>query len=256
MKRSKWLLLLFVLAGAVRLDAQVIRLSDHCNPLITSLKGVCYVVRQDYALIGKDGVSYGKNNQSFFGYGYGPAVVWNNQLWFSPSTYYIHQRDSSAGSYGADFVPKSTTTYFKRPEQQVFTPIVLGESAVTPVRVKVDMADSVSGFNPEKPGTPVQRKTMVVTFECRDEVYTDTSRFQLGYLYTEVIKEPDGNVSLSAKKLGNNTRFGLVFDEVTETGRVHLEFRGFVEYINGKMVLSLMAEEDLVIKDTGKTKRK
>lgn len=235
---------------------QIIRLNNMCNPLVGSLSQIAFVVRQDYALKGTDGVMYGQNDQAYFGYRYGAGIVWNNQLYFSPLTYFAHKLDSSAMGYGSEYVPTPTNTYFKKTDASRFENIQSDLIKVTPEKALVPMPDSLSGMQPGSVEVGVTRKTILIVFECRDEVLTDTSKYDLNFLYNTIIREPSG-VRLKENNWGNHARFALVFEEITEIGSARLEFKGFAERVGENIVLNLVKVEDAPpVKEKAKPKRK
>ncbi|MHB1277705.1 MAG: hypothetical protein ACYC1Q_04840 [Bacteroidia bacterium] len=249
--------LLLFLASTYSASCQILRINNQCNPLIGSLEHVVYIVRQYYALKGSDGVLYGQNNQEYFGYRYGPALVWNGQLYVSPVTYYAHLRDSSATNYGAEYVPVPTTTSFKHLSQELFTKIDPEVLKATPEKATVVMTDSLSGSQPIGIESISTKKTLLVTFECRDAELSDTSKFKLNFLYADVIREPNGKMHIKETSLGNSVRFALVFDEITEIGIARLEFRGFAETMNGAVQINpVKVEEAPLTNDKGKSRKK
>ncbi|HCS20738.1 MAG TPA: hypothetical protein DIW47_09295 [Bacteroidetes bacterium] len=257
MKVKASLFLLFFLVTSYTATCQIIRINNQCNPLIGSLEQVVYIVRQDYALKGSDGVLYGQNNQEYFGYRYGPAIVWNGQLYVSPVTYYAHLRDTSATNYGAEYVPVPTTTSFKHVAQDLFTKIDPEALKATPEKATVVMTDSMSGSQPVGIESISTKKTLLVTFECRDVELSDSSRFKLNFLYAEIIREPNGKMHIKETSMGNAVRFALVFDEITEIGVARLEFRGFAETMNGAVQINPVKVEDAPeTNNNGKSRKK
>ena len=104
--------ILFTVTAALS-TAQPLRINTQCNPLVASLEDITYVVRQNYALMGDDGAMYGQNNQDFFGFRYGGAIIWNGQLYMSPTTYYAHLLDSTTQAYGKEYTPVPSKSFFK-----------------------------------------------------------------------------------------------------------------------------------------------
>lgn len=257
MRLKAFVFLSFLLASTYSAKSQTIRINNQCNPLIGSLESVVYVVRQDYALKGPDAVLYGQNNQEYFGYRYGAGIIWNGQLYMSPVTYYAHLRDTSATNYGAEYTPVPTNTSFKRLSADLFTKIASEGLKATPEKATVVMSDSLSGTQPEEREETISRKTILVTFECRDGELSDTSKYKLNFLYSDVIREPNGKMHLKEASLGNSVRFALVFDEITEIGIARLEFRGFAETMNGEVQINTVKVEPAPqTNDKGKPRRK
>lgn len=257
MRISTVFILLFLLATAPAAKAQTLRINNQCNPLVASLENIVYVVRQDYALKGPDDVLYGQNDQAFFGFRYGGALIWNGHLYMSPITYYAYLKDTSAKSYGAEYVPVPTVTSFKHLQADAFTVVDAAALKATPEKASVVMADSLSGKQPVEMLPGSTKKTILVTFENRDPQLSDTSKYRLNFLYTDLIREPNGKMHLKETNLSNAVRFALVFDEVTEVGVARLEFRGFAEMVNGEVQVNLIKVDEVPeTNDKGKSKRK
>jgi hypothetical protein len=257
MRLKASLFLLFLIASTYPAISQPIRINNQCNPLVSSLESIVYVVRQDYALKGADNVLYGQNNQEYFGYRYGAGIIWNGYMYFSPVTYYAHLRDTSAMHYGAEYVPVPTNTSFKRLSADLFTKIDPAALKATPEKASVVMADSLSGTQPAATEGKITKKTLLVTFECRDGELSDTSKFKLNFVYSDIIREPNGKMHLRETSLGNAVRFALVFDEITEIGVARLEFRGFAESVNGEVQINaIKVDEAPDTNDKGKPRRK
>ncbi|MDX5319984.1 MAG: hypothetical protein LPK45_02830, partial [Bacteroidota bacterium] len=229
MRRLK---LLIVLMGfACMVNAQTFRINNQCNPLVNSLENVVYLVRQDYALQGKDGGLYGQNNQSFYAYRYGAGIVWNGQLYMSPLTYFAHRSDSSIRSFGDEYTGVPTTTYYRLLlTKEAFTKIDSGALKVNPQQAMLPMTDSTaSGKQPKANQGTHSKKYLLVTFECKDHEWTDTSVFKLNFLYTDLYDKPNGQSLTSVSNLGHDVRFALLFNEILDSGSAYLEFLGFAE---------------------------
>lgn len=243
MKKKHLLLGILFSVSVVLSQAQPLRINSNCNPLVASIEDVAYVVRQDYALQGKDGVLYGQNNQPFFGFRYGPAVMWNGQLYISPLTYYAHLLDSNTGAYGSDYTAIPTKTYFKHIDQPAFTSIDSGSIKATPEKAYALMPDSLCAYQLEEEPSRYSRRAVVMTFECKDKVLTDTSVYKLSFVYTNVVVEPNGSAHLSTHRIGNSAHFALVFDEITEVGTARLEFVGFAEMLGDQAIVKFVKVE-------------
>jgi len=257
--RGKHLILciLFSVTAVLTTAQPLLRINSECNPLVASLEEIAYVVRQDYALQGTDGVLYGQNNQDFFGYRYGAAIIWNGQLYISPTTYYAHLMDSNTHSYGKEYRPIPSKTYFKHLEDQSFTLIDSGSIKATPEKAYAAMPDSLSGFQAEEVMENSKRRVIVITYECKDREWSDTSQFRLSFMYSSIIVEANGKAHLPMKKIGNTAHFALVFEEITEVGTARLAFLGFAETIGDMAVVKMIKVEPTPEnKDNGKHKRR
>lgn len=243
MKKKHLLLGILFSVSAVLTQAQPLRINPNCNPLVASIEDIAYVVRQDYALQGKDGMLYGQNNQPYFGLRYGAAIIWNGQLYISPTTYYAHLLDSNTGAYGSDYTAIPTKTYFKHLDQTAFTSIDSGSIKATPEKAYAPMPDSLCAYQMEEEPSKYSRRTVVMTYECKDQELTDTSVYKLSFVYANVIVEPNGLAHLSTNRIGNSARFALVFDEITEVGSARLEFLGFAEMVGDKTVVKYIKVE-------------
>lgn len=243
MKGKHLILSLLFTVSAALTSAQPLRINTQCNPLVASLQDIAYVVRQDYALQGKDGVLYGQNNQSFYGFRYGPAIIWNGQLYMSPLTYYAHLQDSSTHSYGAEYTPVPSQTYFKHLEDIAFTSIDSGSMKATPEKAYAEMPDSLSGYQAEEVSETGSRRIILMTFECKDKELNDTSQYKLSFVYSTIITEANGSSHLPSNKIGNSARFALVFEEITEVGSARLEFIGFAETIGERAIVKKIKVE-------------
>ncbi|MBI1221706.1 MAG: hypothetical protein GC180_03795 [Bacteroidetes bacterium] len=226
-------------------EGQILRINNECNPLVSSLQDIVYIVRQEYALKGPDGELYGQNNQEYFGFRYGVALLWNEQLYMSPVTYYAYQRDTVASTYGAGYVGVPSSSYFRHIDAPVFTKINPEALTANPERVLATMEDSLSGMQDTGTSEGFKSKTILITIECKDEVPSDTSQYKLNFLYTDLITEPNGSIHIKGNTLGSHVQFALIFEEITEVGSAKLEFLGFAETINNEVKVNLVKVDQI-----------
>lgn len=199
------------------------------DKLVTSLENVLYVVRQEYALRGPDGELYGSDNRDYFGYTYGPALMINGQLLLSRYTYQPYLRDTSFRSFGENFLPEPTKTYFKKVKGTEFQ-LLMTEPKYSPeFSIFIPVPDSASvkhtfSFNPGS-----SSNCIVVTFITREEELTRNTTYNYNFVNNKVTWEADNTGKLEDQSLGISTRFGLLFYEHREPGNAALVLGGFVE---------------------------
>jgi len=210
---------------------------------VASLEDITYVVRQNYALMGDDGAMYGQNNQDCFGFRYGGAIIWNGQLYMSPTTYYAHLLDSTTQAYGKEYTPVPSKIFFKHLQAPSFTLIDSGSIKATPGKAVVAMPDSLSGYSPENINEHSSKRVILMTMECKDRELNDSSQYKLSFLYTDILVEPNGVSHLPSNKIGNSAHFALVFEEITEVGVTRLEFLGFAETVGDKAIVKMVKIE-------------
>lgn len=240
MRKLRKYFLILTLGLGFQSEAQILRINNECNPLVSSLHDIVYIVRQEYALKDTNGTFFGQNNQEFFGYRYGAALMWNGKLYINPLTYYAHQLDSVAGTYGSEYTPLPFRSYFKAIDESAFTKIDAEALTANPEKVVANFPDSLCGKQTLENDSNERRKTILITFECRDDVWNDTSHFRMNFLYKNLITEPNGTVRLDGNSLGNFVQFALIFDEVTEVGSARLEFKGFAEVVQNDVKIHLI----------------
>ncbi|MBI1185416.1 hypothetical protein GC194_14185 [bacterium] len=227
MQFLKTSLLVFLLIRSGVATAQLIGITDNCNPLIKSLNEVVYVVRQDFVLVDKDKNEFGKDGNEYFGYGYGPAIVIKNQLVFSERSYRPYQNDTTYKTYGSGYSPKSSTTYYKNIKDKSLT-MAQSPAVVNNRFVSVELPDT-PGMNRTSSQTGDSINCVVLTFIPSEANLSESTTFNFSYLYTQVSWNKGKTGTLANNSLGSRTVFGLIFYEVIGKGEAHLEFAGFVE---------------------------
>lgn len=208
---------------------------DNCNPLITSLNSVAHVIRQDYLLLDENGKEFGKDGNEYFGFGYGPAIVINNELVYSPNTYKPFLNDSSYKSFGENYSPASSNVHYKLLADETYTDVPTESIIVnnTYYAVKLPDKESItkSRYDKEK-----NTDCLVITYLANDKSISDKTTFKMSYLASKVKWQDDNTGRLTNSNLGSSAVFGLLFYQVVGIGEASLEFGGFVEKINNEWV--------------------
>lgn len=199
------------------------------DKLIKTLDDVLFVIRQEYAVRGPDSLLYGNNNNEYYGVAYGPGVMIRGTLMTDKYTFYPYLRDTSFRSLGQNYVPEPTKTMIKPVRDSTFTLIDAEKVFQNNFSLRISVDDSVS-INHDI--TIEEKKTMdcvIITIFSQDSVLTRRSSFDYDFYNTAVHWQADDIGILDDERLGEETRFGLLFYEKAGIAQAALVFGGFVE---------------------------
>lgn len=197
--------------------------------LIKTLDDVLYVVRQEYALRGPDGQLYGANAQDFYGFTYGPAIIWNGNLIVSRYTYQPYLRDTSFLSFGENYHPEPTKTFLKKNTSSNFVQLTTTPQHEHDFAVYIPLSDSVTVAHTFSMTPADTASCFIMVFSNRDDEIGRNSVFSHTFLNNTVTWNPDKTGTLSVQNFGTGARFGLLFYEYSQPGMAAVILGGFVE---------------------------
>jgi hypothetical protein len=199
------------------------------DKLVSSLNNVLYIVKQEYSLRGPGNKLYGKNNNAFYGYAFGPAIAVNKELIFSTFTYKPYMDDDSFKSFGKDYTPEPTKSEIRKISGNKFITLSSKNTREIGECLFWSFADSGSISHTYIPNSKQNYKYCFVIFRTDDREINGSSEFRINYYNGNLERNEQGDYDFVDITFSPQDKFGYAFSEYTENGLAAFIFEGFIE---------------------------
>jgi hypothetical protein len=223
MKIKSLALVIVIMHFALQVEGQISSLFSEDNKLFESLKSTIYVVKVEYTLEDSEGNTYNKEGISYFNSIYSVGVNVNGSIVFEKSVLKVMYQDSSVTN---DFSPNiSAIKYWDILEKKVHK---MDRDGLIELPTYYLLKTDSLGAGLKEKSIQTEEKSLVVLFIADDNSITDSTDFDLNYIYSTINWSGNEGI-INESNLGNDFRFGLIFYEQVGIGSVHGILSGFLK---------------------------